>query len=85
MLEKIKKPYHVRTSLKAKLAGYEDERFSRKNEAEAFVRKLRLVDPDFQHQVRCSFRFFDTVTGEFYNTRGDYEREQDRVKSRVSG
>ncbi len=80
MLEKIKNPYRVSVSEKARVAGLIDRRFPNKKAALNYVKQIRVSDPEYNPGFQIIFRYIDTATGELYANRTEYELEQERWK-----
>jgi hypothetical protein len=78
MLTRIIMPYRIFISEIARAAGFTDQCFRTKKEAEAFVREVRRVDQSFNPSLRITFRYYDTATGNLYANRSEYEAEEDR-------
>ena len=78
MLARIIKPYRVSVSELARAAGFQDQNFSSKKAARAFVRLVQKVDPAFNPTLRLTFRYYDAATGALYSSRFEYETEEAR-------
>jgi hypothetical protein len=79
MLTRITNPYRVSVSDKARAGGFDDRTFPNKKAALVYVKRIRIVDPDFNPPLRIAFRYFDTATGALYTNRVEYEQEQERL------
>jgi len=78
--QRIINPYHVYVPEAAKAAGFEDKRFPNKAKAQAYVKEVQKVCPDFNPLLRIFFRYEDTATGKLYSNKWEYLKDQEQAR-----
>lgn len=78
--QRIINPYHVYVPDEAKAAGFDDKRFPNKAKAQAYVKEIRNICPDFNPSLRIIFRYEDSVMGKLYANKWEYLKDQEHAR-----
>jgi len=78
--QRIINPYHIYVPDAAKAAGFEDKRFPNKAKAQAYVKEIRKICPEFNPLLRIFFRYEDTATGKLYANKWEYLKDQEHAR-----